>query len=246
MKFESRKEMLRSVRGYDRNTAVLYSAEGNESYNHHPVRQYEPQPRQQPMPTLSYNAPPPQAPSYIDHLMANLPPSPYASTYVMGSGCDYHRNTTHPTSNCYTLKRLKREDEEDRIAGTECFHCHQIGHRRFNCPLRRAQRRVGAPESSHSSRRSSSSSQTSSVPSNNTQPPPSPQQYFNGQLVPPFDYAKYNEWLATQTRQVAQANYTEAAPAPAKANPAKRQKLGSRSTSGDSSSASSASDLSNH
>ncbi|KAI5793321.1 hypothetical protein EDC01DRAFT_630305 [Geopyxis carbonaria] len=244
--------MLRSVRGYDRNTEVLYAARGNESHTSRQARQVDyptvpptsyatPMPHSQAIPMLQ----PQQAAhmfqpqSYVNNIPI-LPQNPYMVPYVPGSGCDYHKNTTHVSADCYTLKR-KREDEEDVANGVECFHCHQIGHRRFNCPSRRAQRRSGIPETA--SRRSPSSSQGSSIIRNNGQQASPPQQYFNGQPVPPFDYAKYNEWLASQ--QIPQVNFTETSKSSTATNNApKRPKLASRSPSD--SGTSSASDLSKH
>ncbi|KAI5776288.1 hypothetical protein EDC01DRAFT_636923 [Geopyxis carbonaria] len=132
--------------------------------------------------------------------------------YVQGSGCDYHRTVYHPTSECYTLKR-KRQDEEDMANSVECFHCHTIGHRAFNCPKRRAERRIASPKSSRSTSRNSQSRRTSnSGSSSNTnhgsnEPSPATMK-FDPKDIPGFDYAALQRFFASEHAR--QVNSTDA------------------------------------
>ncbi|KAI5806041.1 hypothetical protein EDC01DRAFT_777927 [Geopyxis carbonaria] len=141
-------------------------------------------------PASTRAAPTPHTAATSGPSSSTVPPSGQTSGvyYVKGSGCDYHKSTTHTTAECWKLKRKRAEEELDQDADRECFHCHKIGHRQYNCPKKRAERRQEA-------------SQANAVFGQGNPPvfPQNPQgfQFIPMMMIPPgFDMQTYSNLLS--------------------------------------------------
>ncbi|KAI5776554.1 hypothetical protein EDC01DRAFT_636655 [Geopyxis carbonaria] len=129
---------------------------------------------------------------------------PGTENYILGSGCDLHRNTSHTTANCYSLLKRKRETQDDSDANRQCYNCREFGHRQYNCPQKRVQRRSSqrprqAPQNSVTM---ASFGQAASGQSHPAQMLP-----FNGVIPQGFDLVTVLNLLASQAAR--QANVTE-------------------------------------
>ncbi|KAI5801290.1 hypothetical protein EDC01DRAFT_628231 [Geopyxis carbonaria] len=173
--------------------------------------------------------------------------------YVKGTGCDYHKNTTHLTSNCYTLKRKREEEQQDQDAQKECYHCGKPGHRQYNCPVKRAERSGSRGPYNHGNVLNSTTSAAfgqSNMPV--LQQPPMMFNPFGQMMTGGFDMNAYSNWLGqlynAHQASVAQSqdnganNRAIMPPPPSTPTPAAYTASSSKSSS--SSPASSATDLS--